>query len=167
MDHICHTDSSLHLRLNSPSCKNAHSPSSLSHKAQFFACRGFLMRSFLPRFSADGLHSQGVKLLTCSHARRCQNCDSAHGAILRWNEQMDQKEGRRAPELSLPRSLFFFCSLSVPLWPLPDLSALSFFIFSPRLVFCVGSFFDDRISLSALFCRRGKPGTDGQTSYIL
>lgn len=140
MDHICHTDSSVHLRLNSPSCKTARSPSSLSHKAQFFSCRGFLMRSFLPRLSADGLHSQGVKLLMCSHAPRCQNCDSASRAILRWNEQMDQKEGRRAPELSLSPALFFlfpFCpSVAAP----RSLRSLIFHLLPSACLLC-GLFF--------------------------
>lgn len=85
-------------------------------------------QSFLHRFFPDGHHSEGVKLLNWSLVCTV----SAVTPLAEWcSHQMIEEAQRRAAECQSSLVL----SLHVAPWPLPNLSALSFFILSPPLVF--------------------------------
>ena len=127
-------------------------PSSLSHKAQFFMSP---CGAFCPVSSLMGITHKALSFWTALWSLLSVLWLSSQ-SDLRSNEQMIR---RRAGH-------FLFFSLFVRLLPLPDLSALSFFIFSPLLVFCVFSFRWPHQFVYTL-CRQGRHSVDGQTSYIM
>lgn len=144
------------MALDSPTCKNAHFPSRFPTKLSF-SCM-VLWGAFCPASFLMGTAHKALSFWTA-----LWSVLSVLWLSSQSDSQIECTNGSGGGPASA-RALLL--SLSVPLLPLPDLSALSFFIFSPLLVFCMRSFQWPHRFVCTL-CGHGRRSADGQTSYIL